>query len=148
VYESAVNASAAALACELIAEGRDQMVVSVVSQGSAALKVIHGAACPVSGASAEGITEYDGRELLARCPAGVSGAGATCHLFREEAGNATAADAGRRTDQPRSCCFSRLPMRPPLRPVLRARRGRVAFAHRRPQFCRHEADIWNSRGEH
>ena len=93
VYANSVNASAVALACELIAEGRDRMVVSIGAKGSAPLTIIHAAACPTGGAAAEGLVEYNGRELLARCPEDVSAADAKCHLFREEAGNATVASA-------------------------------------------------------
>jgi hypothetical protein len=94
-YKTSVNASAVAFACELIAEGRDRMVVSIGAQGSAPLSVFHAAACPAGGAGAEGLVEYNGRELLARCPADVSAAGAKCHLFTVvNPSNATGAGAG------------------------------------------------------
>jgi hypothetical protein len=97
-YVTSINASAVALACELLAEGRDQMVISdVVADGQMRLMVVRVAMCPGGGApGAEGLVQYEGRELLVRCPADMTAtaADATCHAFQEVPSNATGAGAG------------------------------------------------------
>jgi hypothetical protein len=96
VYDSSVNASAVALACELIAEGRDRMIVSDGANGAAPVSLTHSAACSTGGAGAEGVIVHEGIEYIVRCPADVSAAGAKCHLFTEvNPSNATGAGAGR-----------------------------------------------------
>jgi hypothetical protein len=95
VYATSINASAVARACALVEEGRDQMVVSDVVDGTARKMVVDVAACPAGGApSAEGLVQYGGSGLLVRCPADLGGSDAKCHVFREVPGNATGASAG------------------------------------------------------
>jgi hypothetical protein len=95
-YVASINGSAVALACELLAEGRDRIVASVGSDGLSPVSIIHSAVCPAGGAGAEGLVVYEGRGLIVRCPADLvaTAADAKCHVFRELPANATGAGAG------------------------------------------------------
>jgi hypothetical protein len=91
--------SAAARGCNLLAEGRDAMVVLSGSGADEARRMVaDAAACPEGGGGAEALVEYGGEPLLARCPADVGGADAQCHLLRAKrgGGNATGAGGGAR----------------------------------------------------
>ena len=95
VYDSSVNASAVAFACELIAEGRDRIIASDDANGAAPVSVIHSAACSTGGAGAEGVIVHEGIEYILRCPVDVGTPAAKCHLFTEiNPSNTTGAGAG------------------------------------------------------
>jgi hypothetical protein len=89
-YVVSVNASDFRRACALNAEGHGQMVVlGGAGEDETRRMVVDSAACPEGGGGAEALVEYNGKPLLARCPADVSGAAAKCHVFRDAQGNAT-----------------------------------------------------------